>query len=225
MFINSSFVRLPALFPKFKLHTSDRIHPLFGRKNVHGREEFIRECKETVTALKAFPCISTWVIFNEGWGEAKPSYFYNLAKKLDPKMIFDTASGWYEADSSDVFSIHTYTIPGRRRKNRFNRLFLLSEIGGIGLKEEGFPYPKRFGHSLSKSEEELKEKRTKLYRKDVLPQIKKYGLCGVIYTQLSDCECEANGLFDFNRTHQKIDNETRKKLNQGLYDEFNRVRR
>lgn len=23
---------LPALFPKFKLHTSDRIHPLFGRK-------------------------------------------------------------------------------------------------------------------------------------------------------------------------------------------------
>lgn len=57
---------LPALFPKFKLHTSDRIHPLFGRKNVHGREEFIRECKETVAALKAFPCISTWVIFNEG---------------------------------------------------------------------------------------------------------------------------------------------------------------
>lgn len=60
---------LPALFPKFKLHTSDRIHPLFGRKNVHGREEFIRECKETVTALKAFPCISTWVIFKEGWGQ------------------------------------------------------------------------------------------------------------------------------------------------------------
>ena len=46
---------LPALFPKFKLHTSDRIHPLFGRKNVHGREEFIRECKETVTALKSIP--------------------------------------------------------------------------------------------------------------------------------------------------------------------------
>lgn len=217
-------VVLPRLFPFISRERF--ISPKkTGRKDKESLDLFEKERREYIPLFHNHPSIIRETIFNEGWGEAKPSYFYNLAKKLDPKMIFDTASGWYEADSSDVFSIHTYTIPGRRRKNRFNRLFLLSEIGGIGLKEEGFPYPKRFGHSLSKSEEELKEKRTKLYRKDVLPQIKNYGLCGVIYTQLSDCECEANGLFDFNRTHQKIDNETRKKLNQGLYDEFNRVRR
>ena len=54
---------------------------------------------------------------------------------------------------------------------------------------------------------------TKLYLKDVLPQMKEQGLNGVIYTELADCETEANGLWDYNRKHQKIDSETRKKLN------------
>ena len=87
---------LPALFPKFKLHTSDRIHPLFGRKNVHGREEFIRECKETVTALKAFPCISTWVIFNEGWGQFQTEDMTRLLREMDPDRLIDQASGWFD---------------------------------------------------------------------------------------------------------------------------------
>ena len=104
---------LPALFPKFKLHTSDRIHPLFGRKNVHGREEFIRECKETVTALKAFPCISTWVIFNEGWGQFDTNRITKLVRKADKTRLIDQASGWFDQGMGDIKSIHNYFFPLR----------------------------------------------------------------------------------------------------------------
>ena len=210
---------LPRLFPSYS--KEKHIHrEKLGRKDDASLAVFEKERKEWIPFFHNHPSIIRETIFNEGWGEANPSYYYDLAKKLDSKRIFDTASGWYEANRSDVFSIHTYTIPNRKRKNTFHRLFILSEIGGIGLKEEGFPYPKRFGHSNAKNREDLKKKRTKLYLKDVLPQIKEQGLNGVIYTELGDCETEANGLWDYNRKHQKIDSETRKKLNQELYDEF-----
>ena len=196
-----------------------------GRNDKASLLLFEKERKEYLPLFHNHPSIIRQTIFNEGWGENKPSYFYSLAKQIDPKRIFDSASGWYEAEKSDVFSIHTYTLPKRKRKNTYNRLFLLSEIGGIGLKRKGFPYPKRFGHKNVRTKEELEEKRTHLYQKEILPQIKKYGLSGVIYTQLSDCEEEANGLFDYTRSQRKVKEETRKELNECLYQEFNQVRK
>lgn len=217
-------VVLPRLFPflsKEKHLDSDKT----GRKNGASIALFEEERKEFIPFFHNHPSIIRETIFNEGWGETKPSYFYDLAKKLDPKRLFDTASGWYEADRSDVFSIHTYTIPYRKRKNRFKRLFLLTEIGGIGLKPSSFPYPKRFGHKNAKDKEDLEAKRIDLYHNRICPQIKDFGLSGVIYTQLSDCEEEANGLFDYRHEEQKIDTDTVYKLNKELYDAFNALRR
>lgn len=119
---------LPALFPKFKLHTSDRIHPLFGRKNVHGREEFIRECKETVTALKAFPCISTWVIFNEGWGQFDSKKLTALFRELDDTRLIDSASGWFDRRQGDFKSEHNYFA--KQFVTPSDRAFVISEYGG-----------------------------------------------------------------------------------------------
>ena len=44
----------------------------------------------------------------------------------------------------------------------------------------------------------------KLYKNEVIPQIKK-GLCATVYTQVSDVEDETNGLLSYDRKVLKVD--------------------
>ena len=193
---------LPALFPKFKLHTSDRIHPLFGRKNVHGREEFIRECKETVTALKAFPCISTWVIFNEGWGQFDSKELTALFRELDDTRLIDSASGWFDRRQGDFKSEHNYfakqfVIPS-------DRAFVISEYGGYTCQVKGHTCSgKTYGYKICSSTEEFQAAYYKLMSEEIEP-LKEQGLCGAVYTQLSDIEDEINGLMTYDREVCKL---------------------
>ena len=60
---------MPSLISWTKKHISDKHNYLLGRKNAIGKEEWIQECERTIQHLSHFPCISTWVIFNEGWGQ------------------------------------------------------------------------------------------------------------------------------------------------------------
>jgi len=45
-----------------------------------------------------------------------------------------------------------------------------------------------------------------LYRQEIIPAVKK-GLCGAIYTQLSDVEDETNGLYSYDRRVCKVEPE------------------
>ena len=173
--------------------------------------------------LHNHPSILIYTIFNEGWGAFDPSKTYRRMKEKEKGMLFDTASGWYEADESDFFSVHTYSYPLMKRKNRFKRCFLISEAGGVGLKLGDCPYEEFNGHGKSKSVEELTEKIVDLYRNKLLPQIQRDGLCGVIYTQFEDVETEYNGLYDLTRNHLKVDQSKIVSLQKELYAEFDRV--
>ena len=193
---------LPALFPKFKLHTSDRIHPLFGRKNVHGREEFIRECKETVTALKAFPCISTWVIFNEGWGQFDSKKLTALFRELDDTRLIDSASGWFDRRQGDFKSEHNYFA--KQFVTPSDRAFVISEYGGYTCQVKGHTCSgKTYGYKICSSQEEFQAAYHKLISEEIDP-LKEQGLCGAVYTQLSDIEDEINGLMTYDREVCKL---------------------
>lgn len=193
---------LPALFPKFKLHTSDRIHPLFGRKNVHGREEFIRECKETVTALKAFPCISTWVIFNEGWGQFDSKKLTTLFRELDDTRLIDSASGWFDRRQGDFKSEHNYFA--KQFVTPSDRAFVISEYGGYTCQVKGHTCSgKTYGYKICSSQEEFQTAYHKLMSEEIDP-LKEQGLCGAVYTQLSDIEDEINGLMTYDREVCKL---------------------
>ena len=193
---------LPALFPKFKLHTSDRIHPLFGRKNVHGREEFIRECKETVTALKAFPCISTWVIFNEGWGQFDSKKLTALFRELDDTRLIDSASGWFDRRQGDFKSEHNYFA--KQFVTPSDRAFVISEYGGYTCQVKGHTCSgKTYGYKICSSQEEFQAAYHKLMSEEIDP-LKEQGLCGAVYTQLSDIEDEINGLMTYDREVCKL---------------------
>ena len=43
-----------------------------------------------------------------------------------------------------------------------------------------------------------------LYRKEIIPAVPQ-GLCGAVYTQLSDVEDETNGLYSYDRRVCKVD--------------------
>ena len=193
---------LPALFPKFKLHTSDRIHPLFGRKNVHGREEFIRECKETVSFLKAFPCISTWVIFNEGWGQFDSKKLTALFRELDDTRLIDSASGWFDRRQGDFKSEHNYFA--KQFVTPSDRAFVISEYGGYTCQIKGHTCSGRtYGYKICSTPEDFQNAYHRLMTEEIEP-LKEQGLCGAIYTQVSDIEDEINGLMTYDREVCKL---------------------
>ena len=157
------------------------------------RQAFLQGMEQTVRQLKNHPCIALWTIFNEGWGQFDSTAAYRRLRQLDSSRFIDTTSGWFRGGETDVDSIHHYYGPWRLKAGR--RPLLLSEFGGCCLAVEGhlFHPDKAYGYSTCRTPAELQNAILTLYRRRVLPQISK-GLCGAIYTQLSDVEDEINGL-------------------------------
>lgn len=60
---------MPSVLSWTKKHISDKHSYLLSRKNQKGKDEWILECQKTIEHLSHFPCISTWVLFNEAWGQ------------------------------------------------------------------------------------------------------------------------------------------------------------
>ena len=191
-----------------------------ARTSKEGRDEFEHECSEYLSLYHNYPSILIYTIFNEGWGEFDPSRIYHSLKGQDELHLFDTASGWYDADS-DFYSIHTYTSPDMKRIDKKNRPFIISEMGGMSLAIEDHSYfDGFFGHGSAKDMTDLENQYVKLYREKMLPQIEKYGLNMAIYTEVADCETEYNGIFTYDRKVQKIKTETLYKINEELYQEL-----
>ena len=65
---------------------------------------------------------------------------------------------------------------------------------------------KSYGYGGCKTKEELSAALSKLYLEEVLPCISR-GLCGAIYTQVSDVEDEINGLVTYDRKVVKADSQ------------------
>jgi hypothetical protein len=63
----------------------------------------------------------------------------------------------------------------------------------------------------------------KLYLKKLLPLIRK-GLCGCIYTQVSDVEEEINGLVTYDRRVVKVPVESMRAIHDKIAEEAERVK-
>lgn len=175
------------------------------RTEQKGKDEYRESVRVNKKIFDHYPSVLIYTLFNEGWGEFSPSPIYRELKKEDKDHLFDTASGWYDADS-DFFSIHTYTFVNLPRRDKKDRAYLISECGGIGLKvKDHSEFENFFGHQKAESVAETKKKYEKVLKK-CASQIRTRGLNGIIYTQLSDCEHEYNGIWTFDRKVQKLEN-------------------
>ncbi|MBE5926271.1 MAG: glycoside hydrolase family 2 [Lachnospiraceae bacterium] len=172
---------------------------------------FEKYMKKTINHLHNHPSVVAYTIFNEGWGQFDGDRMYELAKETDPTRLYDTASGWFATRKSDFDSEHVY-FRNKKLKPKY-RPMLLSECGGFTYKVEGhlFKENKSYGYGNCKDSRELTVRIIDMYKAMVIPVIKN-GLCGCIYTQLSDVEEEINGLYTYDREVCKVEKDEMRKL-------------
>ena len=70
-----------------------------------------------------------------------------------------------------------------------------------------------------RDEDELTDRIIRMYKEMVYPALEK-GLCGIVYTQLSDVEGELNGLYTYDRTVLKVDGDRLRKNAARLYETY-----
>ena len=177
-------------------------------RNEHRKAFFERHCVDTVSHLYNHPCVIGWTIFNEGWGQYDSDRIYCLLKPADPTRFFMSTSGWFAQQESDVQSEHVYFNSRVLEGNQPGKFLFLSECGGFSRRVEGHVAQdrKNYGYGeQARSQEELVARILKMYCCDMVEPSIPNGLCGCIYTQLSDVEGETNGLYTYDRQVCKVD--------------------
>ena len=166
------------------------------------RRNFLQAMEDTVRQLRNHPCVCLWTIFNEGWGQFCADEAYDRLKSLDPSRFVDSSSGWFRQKRSDVDSRHVYFVEPKPGTGPLPQL--LSEFGGYVWKDpaHSFNLDKTYGYRIFRDRESFVSALRELYR--TLIPLKQRGLCGAVYTQVSDVEDETNGLLTFDRRVQKV---------------------
>ncbi len=198
----------------------DTAFPTIGlkkRKDIMGsmkgkrKEFFIKHSKETIARLYNHPSIIAYTIFNEGWGQFHSDALYEMVKEWDPTRIVDSTSGWFAQKKNDFDSEHIYfkVIPLAPKR----RPLFVSECGGYTMAVKGHMYSRyaSYGYGTCENQDALTNKIAYMYENMILPFIKD-GVCGCIYTQLSDVEDEINGLYTYDRRVCKVDKNKMRQL-------------
>lgn len=155
--------------------------------------------------FKVFPSIAIWVPFNEGWGQFDTARITDMIKELDPSRPVDSASGWFDQGCGDFISVHNYFRPLSVSVRKWaDRAFFLSEYGGYACHIKGHSSVERiFGYKRYDTLKDFALAYQELIEKSLLP-LKKQGLSGAVYTQLSDVEEEVNGILTYDRKINKL---------------------
>ena len=196
-----------------------RINDKRRHRNEKIRRIFLEHAKETMEHLYNHPCICYYTIFNEGWGQFDADAAYEMAKKWDPTRIIDATSGWFHQTKSDVESTHCYFKPIAQKES--DKPIVVSEMGGYSVRVTDHYFNKKdnYGYRIFTDTKSLSDAITGLYEKEILPYIEK-GLCGSIYTQLSDVEDETNGFYTYDRKICKVEKEAMKKISVRLKEKL-----
>ena len=199
--------------PLLKISLPDSWYSFFGRGTEESRNTYYRELKEMILQLYNVPSISTWVPFNEGWGQFDALKSVDFIKELDTTRYIDHASGFHDQYGGDFLSLHIYFGSIDFGEDKYGRVHALSEFGGYSYIEEGHcGSDHHFGYFKYESKEDLNAAYKDLIINGVIPAIPK-GLSATVYTQLSDVEDEVNGFMTYDRKVLKMDANMVKELN------------
>lgn len=182
-------------------HKRDNDYGYTSRSDKVGREEWKKECIETVQQLYNCTCICTWVLFNEGWGQFDAKENTDMVRAVDNTRVIDAHSGWFDQDAGDLKSEHIYFFELVAKKSK--KPYVISEFGGISLAISDHTYSDRyFGYGSQRDKEALKSAYNDLDKR--VQELKKEGLCASVYTQLTDIEEEINGIMTYDRKVVKL---------------------
>ena len=191
---------LPTVFPAVGKRLRDDHYKLFARENKRARRMFERDLVSMIRQLYNSPSIGLWVPFNEGWGQFDALRITEIVRVADLTRPVDHASGWFDQGGGDVRSVHNYFRPLTVEKD--SRAFVISECGGDNcqiaehsMSGEVYGYRNVTQEEFPQSFRETMEK---------IRSLEEEGLCGAVYTQVSDIEEETNGLLTYDRKVRKV---------------------
>jgi hypothetical protein len=180
------------------------------------KKQFRTELKAMIDHLRFFPCIVTWVPFNEGWGQHDTNEILEWVMKYDPSRLVDGPSGWADRGVGHMKDMHNYPGPGMFPVMK-DRVSVLGEFGGLGLPLAGHLWKQNqnWGYRTYKTREELND-----HYRALIVQLRPLigqGLAAAVYTQTTDVETEVNGLMTYDREVIKLDVKETAALQKKLY--------
>lgn len=182
------------------------------------KANYYKEWGEIMAAFKVFPCIVTWVPFNEAWGQFDTEDVVKFTRAQDPTRLINYASGGnFVKCSGDILDLHNYPHPEMYLYDK-DYINVLGEYGGIGWPVEGHLWQpdRNWGYVQFKSADEVLDTYEKYA--DMLIDLIDDGFAGAIYTQTTDVEIEVNGLITYDRKVVKLDIERLSAINRKVIE-------
>lgn len=191
------------------------------KRSAESEAHYRKEWKEIMDYLYSYPCISTWVPFNEAWGQFKTQEIAEWTKQYDPTRLVNPASGGNHYTCGDMLDLHNYPAPEMYLFDA-QRVNVLGEYGGIGLVLKGHIWEpdRNWGYVQFESSEQVTDEYEK-YANQLLNLIDK-GFSAAVYTQTTDVEIEVNGLMTYDRKVIKLNEKRLKKINSRICDSLNK---
>jgi len=182
---------------------------------------FRREWQDIMDALYNYPCIVTWIPFNEHWGQFKTEEIVQWTKAYDPSRLVNPASGGNHFATGDMLDIHHYPGPKLKLIDS-SRATVLGEYGGIGMvvKDHVWTPDHNWGYTRHNDSKAVSDQYVG-YTNTLLELVPVAYSAGV-YTQTTDVEIEVNGLMTYDRKVIKIDEDRVREANRKLCDSLSK---
>lgn len=173
------------------------------------QQQFEEELEQIIDEHDSFTSITTWVPYNEGWGEldqATTARVAEMVKTQDPSRMVNTHSGVNccesqgDSGAGDIYDEHSYQNPPLPAPFD-DRATVAGEYGGVALRNP----PHEFDPSRSFAPygaEPTPERLTERYEELQARMERGVESCGVsagVYTEITDVEDEVNGMWTYDR--------------------------
>lgn len=178
----------------------------------YAMQNFYRENEALIEATRQHPCIGTYVVFNEGWGQhadkgmAHTQNAVNSVMKAnhDPGRFVHAVTGWTDIEMGDFIDVHSYPSPSAAANPVNERVASCGEYGGINLFVENHMWA---GSDVNYTTVDDADTYANLYDRytDRLQELQQEkGLWMSVYTQITDVEQECNGILTYDRKVLKV---------------------
>lgn len=177
------------------------------------------ELFEMIDQLGFYPCITTWCVFNEGWGQHNTVEIVHKVMDYDKSRLVNGVTGWTDRGAGHLYDVHNYPFAAMELpENAGGRVSVLGEFGGFGLPLKGHlwnPEMRNWGYRNIDGGIDLIANYSGVVHD--LETLVAQGLGAAVYTQTTDVEGEVNGLITYDREVIKMPVEMMHRLHDRLY--------
>lgn len=178
--------------------------------------QYSTELTKMVQTHWNIPSIIMWVVYNEKCGQDVINKTFStptltkMVKELDASRLVNEASGYDWYGSGDIADSHTYPGP-RSNPGKPEQAIVSGEYGATKYPLNDHLWGKNYVVEVTTESEFVN--RYESYAISLCGLKTNEGLCGAVYTQITDVENELNGIITYDRAAYKTDINKLRKFN------------